>query len=344
MASCVLESAKYIADNSDYVHVNDAGCNQVAQSIFLKLTQTPYTTESWCSHPLTPSEKTRSTVDWIFTVDLLNFSFWSKVDDLDTGDAKSQRFAVNYKGELYTGYWSLVAAVNRALDKGIPFTSPKFWRDDLSLDTLKEIFTSATAEQIPLINERLQVLKEAGTAFKELGMNSFAEIVDTSDRSALKLVDTVRQHFSSFNDTANYKGKEIYVLKRAQILVADIWACFNGKDYGEFSDIDCLTMFADYRVPQILQFLGCLDYCQSLQKDLCNHVLIPNGDPREVELRGCSIWAVERIKHHIVKAHPEAKINSVLLDFYLWDSAKKLQRTEGKAVGLPTHRTRSVFY
>ena len=35
--------------------------------------------------------------------------------------------------------------------------------------------------------------------------------------------------------------------KRAQILVADIWACFEGKDLGAFDDIDSITMFADYR-------------------------------------------------------------------------------------------------
>lgn len=36
--------------------------------------------------------------------------------------------------------------------------------------------------------------------------------------------------------------------KRAQILAADLWSCFEGKTYGEFHDIDeYLTMFADYR-------------------------------------------------------------------------------------------------
>ena len=35
--------------------------------------------------------------------------------------------------------------------------------------------------------------------------------------------------------------------KRAQILIADLWACFEGKGYGQFHDIDTLTMFADYR-------------------------------------------------------------------------------------------------
>lgn len=37
-------------------------------------------------------------------------------------------------------------------------------------------------------------------------------------------------------------------LKRAQIFAADVWARFGGEGYGEFHDIDSLTMFADYRL------------------------------------------------------------------------------------------------
>lgn len=33
-------------------------------------------------------------------------------------------------------------------------------------------------------------------------------------------------------------------MKRPQILVADIWAAFNEESYGEFHDIDTITMFA----------------------------------------------------------------------------------------------------
>jgi hypothetical protein len=43
----------------------------------------------------------------------------------------------------------------------------------------------------------------------------------------------------------------VYIYKRVQILVADLWACFEGKSYGQFDDIDKVTMFADYRVPQV---------------------------------------------------------------------------------------------
>ena len=39
----------------------------------------------------------------------------------------------------------------------------------------------------------------------------------------------------------------VLILKRAQILVADIWGCYQGQGLGQFDDIDELTMFADYR-------------------------------------------------------------------------------------------------
>ena len=44
-------------------------------------------------------------------VDTLNFNFWS--------EDENKKFTVKYKDKKYTGYWSLCAAVNRALDVSI---------------------------------------------------------------------------------------------------------------------------------------------------------------------------------------------------------------------------------
>ena len=38
---------------------------------------------------------------------------------------------------------------------------------------------------------------------------------------------------------------------------------------------------------------------------------------------GCSIWAVELIKREILKAHPDANVSAVLIDFFLYDLAKE---------------------
>lgn len=170
----VVSSAEYISQNSTEVFVSEKGCRQAAISIYESMKLQQYSTETWASHPLNPTEKSKETVDWIFTVDLLNFSFWSDYDDSDTGYPSSQRYSVKYKNELYTGYWSLVAAINKALDSGVPITSPKFWSSsDFTRDVLATLFKSETVEQVPLLEKRFEVLKEAGKVLTTVSIQLF---------------------------------------------------------------------------------------------------------------------------------------------------------------------------
>lgn len=131
------------------------------------------------------------------------------------------------------------------------------------------------------------------------------------------------------------------ILKRAQILVADLWACFEGSSWGFFHDIDMLTMFADYRVPQVLLSMGLLHYEDSLMEKLQRAVEIPAGSKEEVEIRCCSICAVEMLREAMQKEDSGLAINSVLLDFYLWDWA---QMNRDQLEAFPIHRTRSIYY
>lgn len=165
----VVASAEFISSHAKDVFVSAEGCSRAAESVYKAMQELQYSTETWASHPLHPNDKTESTVDWIFTVDLLNFSFWSDYDDSDTGRPSSQRYTVEYKEQLYTGYWSLAAAINKALDAGIPITSPVYWAsDDFTEDVLKTVFRSETKEQVPLFKERYTVLKEAGNVITKV--------------------------------------------------------------------------------------------------------------------------------------------------------------------------------
>lgn len=76
------------------------------------------------------------------------------------------------------------------------------------------------------------------------------------------------------------------LLKRAQICVADLWAAFEGEGYGHFEDIDKITMFADYRIPQILNTLGCLWYAPTLENAIRHKQVIGSGHSWEIQLRG----------------------------------------------------------
>lgn len=46
------------------------------------------------------------------------------------------------------------------------------------------------------------------------------------------LRDLVVSSFESYRDESTYKGRTVKIYKRAQILVADIWAAFEGMNFG----------------------------------------------------------------------------------------------------------------
>jgi hypothetical protein len=116
----VLESAQFIVDNSIDVALSREHIVMAAKAIYTSMQERSYTTETWSSHQLHPKATNGSTVEFIFTMDLLNFSFWSELDE-------KERFCVEYKGQRWTGYYSLVALLHRALDEGMWLYAITIW-------------------------------------------------------------------------------------------------------------------------------------------------------------------------------------------------------------------------
>lgn len=117
---------------------------------------------------------------------------------------------------------------------------------------------------------------------------SFTNCIKAADGSAAGLVNLLAKDFSCFRDEFHWQGrrKPVRFLKRPQILVADLWACFQGEGHGAFRDIDKITMFADYRVPQILSAMGCLSYSPPLATAIQEKQMIKSGSSWEMQLRG----------------------------------------------------------
>jgi hypothetical protein len=117
-----------------------------------------------------------------------------------------------------------------------------------------------------------------------------------------------------------------------------------------------LTMFADYRVPQILHHLRMLTYPPTLLGLLRAQIPLPSGSREEVSIRAASVLAVEAVRERITSMQHEDStkdavvVNSVMIDFYLWDKAKAIEEGEDKVEGVetremvPAHRTRSIWY
>ena len=114
----VLEDAEFIYDNSIDVAMDMVSTKAAAELIYGRMQEQGFSTQSWANHELHPKEKNAATVDFIFTMDLLNFSFWPD-------DPNGEAFTVHYREKSWTGYSSVLAVLWRALDEGSAAT-PKF--------------------------------------------------------------------------------------------------------------------------------------------------------------------------------------------------------------------------
>ncbi len=107
----VLDGAEYVYDNSIDVALDMRSTKNAAAAVYNQMQQKNYSAASWAEHELHPKAQDEATVAFVFAMDLLNFSFWSELSD-------DKRFAVSYRDKTWTGYWSLVASLQRALDEG----------------------------------------------------------------------------------------------------------------------------------------------------------------------------------------------------------------------------------
>ncbi len=260
-----------------------------------------------------------ATSRFVLLLDALNFSFWG-----------TPRWRVTLDGALLDGYWALAASLRRALERGLPLTNPTYLAEEASA---AELFRGDDDVAIPLLGERQAALREVGRGLLEHYAGYFLACLDAAEWSAPAIVRRVAAAFPSFQDVASYDGHSVPFYKRAQLLVSDLHGALGGQ---RVRDLDSLTMFADYKVPQVLRQLDVLAYSEELESTLRRGELISYGDSREVEIRAASVQAVEELARLL--AVRGRVVPAYEIDWRLWTLGQE------RPLELPYHRTRSVFY
>jgi len=265
------------------------------------------------------SARNAEIAQYLFYITAINFSYWQTPSKNSENIVGIQSvFTVN--GWKTT--WAMVASVKRALENGLNVLDAKFHLA-ASNETLKGIFKPDDGcPSIPLIEKRIDNWKEISTVLIEKFNGSIYEVLKLADKSAVKFLNILLENFPCFRDESEIDGEIYGFYKRAQLLVADIWNHCDGTGLTNFYDIDELTAFADYRVPQSLKALGCLKYSESLTKKIENFVLIEQHIDEEIEIRAGTIKACEKIAKFANEILGHNLINSTIVDNYLWVYAK----------------------
>ncbi len=264
-----------------------------------------------------------ATANYVLVLDALNFCFWA-----------DPRWTVHFRGERFNGYFALAGALTRALEQGIPLTDAEYLSN---IDEPQLASILAGENQIPLLPQRVENLRQVGELLLDRYDGQFSRLVAEVDGSAVALVQRVVRELPSFNDVARYRGRQVRFYKRAQILASDLAGAFHHRGLGDFHDLRQLTAFADYKVPQVLHHLAVLSYDQHLSRLLDQRVEIPASDPLEVEIRAATIWGVE-ILRRALEEHGTSYA-PFQLDWMLWQLGQDLP-----ANVQAYHRTLTIFY
>ena len=160
--------------------------------------------------------------------------------------------------------------------------------------------------------------------------------IDAAQGSAVQLALLLAQHFPSFHDIAHYHGREVRFLKRAQICAADIHAAFAGEKWGRFHDLDQLTIFADYKLPQVLRHYHLIEYAPALATHVDAQKLLTAGSEEEIEIRAATVWACELLRRALQR---KGRVMSAAeIDQKLWLLSQAIPDMQ------PYHRTLTMYY
>lgn len=332
----VLASCRAVVASSNHVRIDDGAIARVASEL-AKSDETP----GWDAdlhYRATGPDGDERTAMWLLVLDALNFCFWGQ------GADPQERWRVRWKGDLVDGYVALVAALTTAVERGYPLHDAH-WLVNVSEADVDGILAPEEGHtEIPLFSARVENLRELGRGLLPYGDRPATAFIDSANGSALLLVQNIVTNFPSFNDVTVWPyantglpGNEVRFYKRAQILVGDLAGGLARSPLADFRDLDQLTAFADYKVPQILREMGVLVYDQHLSSIVDSRTRIPAGDRMEVEIRAATIIACDMLVEALRSRG--RTITAAELDWHLWSLSQSLG-----GESRPYHLTETIYY
>lgn len=251
---------------------------------------------------------------YILALDSVNYCFWP------------------HAGYEYANLAQTLTSMAMSTNDGDEFLFSARNLASMTVQKMNELFTKYGTDHLlpPDLEQRCDCWREVGQVLLENYHGSAWRLIESGNQSAVQLVQLLTTRFSKFRDIT----RDVWFLKRAQICVAD----WNAALQLQLPDIDQLTTFADYRVPQLLRDLEILVYCNELATLVDQQVEIACYSDDELSIRAATVEAVEQIVAALSNAQG-GPLTAVETDWYLWQVGEK-RRLEMK----PHHRVRTIYY
>lgn len=314
MLNKVLETCQFVVENAKHVKINYDKANDLIDEL-LKfdnvhyLTKVPYTIYDM---------NTEDIINFLLIYDAIDFSFW--------GDPK---WTINANGQNLDGGIALLHCLFN-LFNGRNSRDVYQELENMTLEQFQDILKGNIA--IPLLEERYQIITGIAKTVNTKMNGSFYDFIKDMATDE-EIFAAIMSHFSSFKDTRTYQGQTIHFYKLAQLLTSDILHVIEIKE-GKKVNYANLTGCADYKIPQVMQAFGILEYDSELSSLLASKTPIAENSAYEVEIRASMIVVINYIWEQIDKSIDRIDIND-----FIWskgqDKSKQYQ---------PYHLTRTTTY
>ncbi len=319
MINPVRSTTKEVVEQAENVKINRGKIEELVKKWVKENLSIP----TWSKEYHFKTENQKILLDYLIILDALNFCFWSK----------KEKWQVFCKGKFHDGYFALALALKRFFEEN-PKRANFYYFSRISFREFTRILRGRG--ELLLLKKRWEILRAVSKAMLRKYGGDSEILVLSANHCVENLVKIIVRDLPFFNDVAKYDDNKVYFLKRAQLLVSDIWGVFDGRGIGEFRDLDYLTAFADYKIPQILRYLKILEFDPDLEDRIEDRKIIPAGSREEIEIRSSTIWAVEYLKQALKKEGK--KFYSFQVDWLLWNMSQSIKPE------FPYHLTKTIFY
>jgi hypothetical protein len=314
----ILDDICWAVARSRHVQIDETRLKQACDGLELGDLRLP----DW-RIPVVPPWRDERLADFILLFNSINFCYWGE-----------PKWTVIFRGQAYDGAFGMMAALTRALDDGYPLLDGAFLAAT-GVEQFRHILRGNVP--IPLESERLDIWQACGPVLEREFDGHWHNVIRSAGGSALRLVELLVTTFPSWDDVTEFQGRRVAFYKRAQLAAGMLYQAFEGQDWGAFADFDQLTVYADYKLPQVLRKLGILSYDQTLAALVDSQTPIPAGSRMEVEIRAATVWASELLRQALLPRAPD--LTAAHIDYWLWETSQ--HRSPGD---LPYHRTLTTAY
>ncbi|MBX3397043.1 MAG: queuosine salvage family protein [Phycisphaerae bacterium] len=261
--------------------------------------------------------------NFILLVDALNFCFWSP-----------DPIRIIWRGTTYERYNAMFVSLMLAARSDPRWFDPRYWQV-VPTEEIRQVLSGSG--QLLLLPQRERIIRDTGRVLLDRFDGQFSAAVASVGERAWPLAVLLMTNFDSFRDVANYRGKPVYFMKRAQICALDLSSTWERKGHGPLDGLEELTAFADYRVPQALRHLGILRLNDDLARIIDqNESELDENCEQEIEIRAATIQAVDRMVTAVNRGG--GRTTAWEIDWYLWELSHH------ESVTARHHRTRTIYY